>query len=145
MVNKEFILKNLQEIIEDNYYIVDIKVSPSSKIIVHIDSKEGITLDYCRLVHKKLYSIIEEKIETFQLDISSPGLSNYLKIWQQYDKIIGERLYIVTEEETFEGFLKSANETEIEVQKSKQELITLSYDQIKKAKQVINFNKNKRK
>ena len=146
MINKEFILKNLQEIIGNDYYIVDIKINSNSKIIIHIDNKEGIKLQSCKQIHRELYAIIEEKTENFDLEVSSPGLLNNLKVWQQYDKIIGQQIHITTTlGETFEGILKDANETTIELQTPKQEQINLSYTQIKKGKLVLNFNKNHKK
>ena len=140
MINKDFILKNLQEIIQDGIFVVDVKISPSSKIIVHLDNKDGLQLKDCRLVHKELYTIIEAETEMFELEVSSPGLTSDLKVWQQYDKIIGKRIIIVTtDDESITGLLEKANETEVELQLSKQETITLSYTQIRKAKQIITF------
>lgn len=140
MINKEFVIKNLQEIIEDGFFIVDVKISPSSKIVVHLDNKEGIKLKDCRLVHSKLYPLIEEETEFFELEISSPGLTNELKVWQQYEKIIDKRLSIITiNDKSISGLLLSANDTEIKLQLSKEETITLSYNEIRKAKQIITF------
>ena len=146
MITKEFILNNLQEIIDDDSYIVDVKINANSKIIIHVDNKEGIKLQACQQIHRELYTIIETKIDNFDLEVSSPGLLNNLKVWQQYEKIIDNRIHVVTTiGETFEGVLTTANETEIEISTSKQEQIKLLYTQIKKAKQVINFNKNQKK
>ena len=138
MLTKEFIVEKLQEIIKDNYFIVDVKVSPKLNIKIHLDNKEGVKLRECRIIHKQLYKELETKTETFDLEISSPGLTNDLKVWKQYEKLISKQLNIVTTEgESFTGELLQADEKQIEIKRSKQKTIQLSYDKIKRAKQFI--------
>lgn len=140
MIEKQYILDNLKDIIDDSIFLVDLKVSTDAKIRLYIDKFEGIKLEECMNIHKQLYPIIEKKIEDFELEVSSPGLSGPLNVWQQYVKIIDNDVNITTKEGlNFTGKLNFADENQIKVQKSKNEELTLNYSEIKKAKQVIKF------
>jgi ribosome maturation factor RimP len=139
MISKEYIENILKNINDIDFFIVDIKISPNQKISIHIDNQEGITISQCQEIHKKIYPLINEKTENFELEISSPGLSNNLKVWQQYSKIIGQEIKITDiEGQTYTGEILQANEKEIKIKKADTEK-TLTYKQIKKAKQILKF------
>jgi len=140
MITKEIVEKNLESILETNFFVVDIKISPSERVTVLVDTFEGIKLSECQTIHKKLYPILEAINEDFELEISSPGLTSPLKLWQQYFKLIGKEIEIETsEKQALIGKVITANETKIELQISETTKITLEYKNIKKAKQIIKF------
>jgi len=87
---------------EDQYFIVDIQVSPSrnrSKITVLLDSDTGITIDECASISRRLGHQLEETDlfngAAFVLEVSSPGLDFPLTMPRQYRKNIGREVYIV--------------------------------------------------
>ncbi|MBN2890513.1 MAG: hypothetical protein JXL97_01475 [Bacteroidales bacterium] len=140
MIEKQYIVDSLKDTLKKDYFLVDVKIGANSKVTVHVDNFEGIKLAECREIHKKLYALIEQKTEEFELEVSSPGLTSNLKVWQQYKKIIGKDINITTRDgQNFDAILKNADEEKTELEKPNKELITLLYTEIKKAKQVIKF------
>ena len=87
-----FIEKNLL----DNQFLVDLKVSSgATKISVAVDTEEGILIDACGKISRKLGDYIEEEelIEgAYILEVSSPGLDQPLLRIEQYKKNIEENL-----------------------------------------------------
>jgi ribosome maturation factor RimP len=140
MITKEIVENSLNSLLEKNYFVVDIIISPNEKVTVLVDNFEGIKLSECQSIHKKLYPILEILSEDFELEISSPGLTSPLKLWQQFVKNIGKEIEIETsDKQTFLGKITNADETKIELQISETSKIDLEYKNIKKAKQIIKF------
>lgn len=140
MITKDLILKYIQQIEDLDFYIVDIKVNPNMKIVVFIDSFEGIKVGDLSKIHKSVYSFVESKIENFDLEVSSPGLTSLLKVWQQYKKLNGKTIQIVTnEDEIFDGRVENADEVKVEIIQKNKEVLSFEYSKIRKAKQIINI------
>lgn len=140
MITKELIVEFLNQIKEIEFFVVEVKLTPNMKISVFIDSLEGIKIGDISTIHKALYSRIETKEENFDLEISSPGLTSLLKVWQQYLKLKGKNIQIVSEEdEVIDCIVVDADETKVEVKLKNEEILTFAYQQIRKAKQIINI------
>lgn len=140
MITQDFITKYLQQIEDLDFYIVEVKVSPNMKIAVYIDSFEGIKVGDLSKVHKSIYSAVESKIEKFDLEVSSPGLTSLLKVWQQYKKLNGKIIQIVTnEDEIFDGRVQNADEVKVEIIQKNKDVLSFEYSKIRKAKQIINI------
>ncbi len=90
---------------------------------------------------------LDREIEDFALQVSSPGLTEPLRVHQQYRKQIGQSLKILTvDEQKITGELLSADENGIEVnavikvkadgkkKTTEIQLIKLEYKEIKTAK-----------
>jgi len=142
-----------QHINVDKEFVVEISVSSSNKIIVLIDSDDGITIDRCVLVSRAIEQSFDRDEEDFELEVSSAGLSSPLKVVRQYQKNIGRNLDVVLTNGTkIQGKLLLATESSfsIEVQekvvvegKKRKELITktidLPYSDVKSAYIVVTF------
>jgi len=76
-------------------FLVDASVKPGNRIIVHIDSMEGVTVDSCIAVSRFLESKLDRNAEDFELEVSSPGLDNPLKLPVQFKKNEGRLLHVV--------------------------------------------------
>jgi len=140
MITNNLIFKYLQQIEGLDFYIVDIKVNPNMKIAVFIDSFEGIKVGDLSIIHKSIYSFVESKIEKFDLEVSSPGLTSLLKVWQQYKKLKGKTIQIVTnDDEIFDGRVENADEVKVEIIQKNKEVLSFEYSKIRKAKQIINI------
>ena len=150
MALREAVIKFLDEIISaTDYYLVDVVVSDSKirkKITVYIDSDEGISIDECGEVSRKLGAELEEIIDVaFVLEVSSPGADSPLKFERQYTKNIGRTLKVTLEDlsET-KGTLTQVSEGKITIEpeakkKIKPEAVTFLIENIKEAKVVISF------
>jgi len=135
-------------------FLVDVKVSPS-KIIVYIDSMRGIKIEDCVEVNRFLQQQFEEGdvLERHELEVSSPGMDEPLKVIQQYRKKTGKEISIITFDGLrHTGILKSVSDDGIELEeiiikktegkKEKSiELITFPFSQIKETKVIFSFDK----
>ena len=150
MALKEAVVKYLDEIISTtDYYLVDVVVSDSKirkKITVFIDSDEGISIDECGDVSRKLGTELEEIIDVaFVLEVSSPGADSPLKFERQYIKNIGRTLKVTLEDlSEVKGILTQVSDGKITIEpeakkKIKPESMTLLIENIKEAKVIISF------
>jgi ribosome maturation factor RimP len=150
MALREAVIKFLDEIISNtDFYLVDVVVSDSKirkKITVFIDSDEGISIDECGEVSRKLGSELEEIIDVaFVLEVSSPGADSPLNFERQYTKNIGRTLKVTLDDlNDIKGTLTKVSEGKITIEpeakkKIKPEAVTLLIEKIKEAKVVISF------
>ena len=92
MVEKSKIESFVNEVINNDAFIVDIKISTSNKINVLIDSFAGTTIKDCVTVSRNIENNLDREIEDFELEVSTPGLSEAFKVPQQYKKNIGRQV-----------------------------------------------------
>ncbi len=147
----------IKSIIDDelssrNLFLVDIKINSANKINVFIDSKKGVTIEECA----KLSCVIKEKLnnrlDDYALEVSSPGLDKSLVLPVQFEKNLGRDLDIITKEGNkltgkLTGVFKNGIEIVTEVTKKsnkKIEHVTKKYlfdfADIKSAKVIVLFN-----
>jgi ribosome maturation factor RimP len=147
---KETVIRLVEEQIQEkDLYIVDVVVSESKirrKVSVFLDADQGITIDQCTEVSRKLGHELEEIIEeAFTLEVSSPGADSPLKLERQYVKNIGRSLRIVMLDGTeLKGKLTGVDGDQIHLEteakkKVKSEAVTLNLAEIKEAKVIISF------
>ncbi len=135
MVTKEDVKIKLEEILIDSpIFIVELK-NNNNKIIVHLDTKEGIKLKECSGVHRSLNEAFGEAMDNVTLEVSSPGLSSAFKVFEQYSKNIGRDVQIVENDGgQYIGKLLLANEQNLELElKNKEKTIEkIEFSNIKK-------------
>jgi len=141
MIDKDFVLQVVEQEKDNNdIFVVDVKVGSGNKITVYIDKfNGGITLEDCEILHKKIYPIIEEQTDNFDLTVSSPGLDTNFKVWQQYYKNKGKEIVVTTTEgEKFTAKVIDADKEKVILQIKDKE-VTFTYNQISKAKEHFKF------
>ncbi len=134
------------------FFLVDISLSVGDKIQIYADHKErNIQIDDCVSLSRHLESYIEEEGlagEKYNLEVSSPGMGNPLKVKAQYVKSIGRMMQIWTNDNRhFKGILKAVNADGIEVdvvvgkhkKQLKYEAASLKFEEILKIKKEITF------
>jgi len=154
MLNKEFIIKLVDEFILENksIFLVDVKVSPSSQIEVFIDSFDGISIKNCISLSRHIESTLDRDEYDFSLQVASAGLSEPFKVFQQYEKSIGRdvNVFLKGGKELLGKMLDAKEGQGITLEtirkkkegKKKTQIIeqqSLSFDQIDKTKIVISF------
>jgi len=82
-------------IAEGELYIVEVSVTPGNKINVLIDSMKGATIEDCVLVSRSIEQQFDREVEDFELEVSSPGLTQPFKVIQQYQKNIGREVEVI--------------------------------------------------
>jgi len=66
-------------------------------LIITIDSPEGITIDDCEKVTRFIDPILDENDpvpDSYNLDVSSPGIERDLRTREHYDRCVGEKALI---------------------------------------------------
>ena len=126
---------------------VSVKGNPNNqKIQVFVDGDEGVKIDECSAISRKLSDLLEEKdiIEgRYVIEVSSPGADKPLKMIRQYPQHIGRELEIVTrEKKKYRGILKSVVKNEIVLitkKQKKEEENTFDLGEIETARVLIKF------
>jgi ribosome maturation factor RimP len=150
--------KRIQELVEEKIagtgnYIVEVRVRPGNKINILLDNDANISISDCVEVSRYVEHQLDRETEDFELEVSSPGLDQPLRILRQYHKYLGKQVQVLTSEgKTITGELKSADEEaivietrakeKVEGKKSKQLVVTehrLPFGQVKETKIVISF------
>lgn len=154
MVDKSTVESIVKEQLDsEKEFVVDITISTGNKILVLIDSDEGITIDRCVKVSRAIEGSLDREEEDFELEVSSAGLSSPLKVVRQYQKNIGRNLDILLNNgDKHTGKLLKADEEAftLEVEemikqegKKRKELVTRTadfpYNEIKTAYIVVTF------
>lgn len=122
-------------------FLVEVKMLPNNKLIIHVDGDEGISIQDCAAISRHVGFHLEEEntIEkAYNLEVSSPGVGEALKLNRQYHKNIGRELSVkLSDGEKKEGKLLSVTDEAIVIEEQVKE-------KGKKAKLVetsIEFNK----
>lgn len=124
MTVKEQLEDLLNPILEtSNCFLVDIVLKPSKisqKVLILVDSDEGITISECTSISRRLAKQLED-LEVFEnaynLEVSSPGLDQPLILPRQFQKNIGRNLKISLKSgESFTGTLLEASVDAIKIQ-----------------------------
>jgi ribosome maturation factor RimP len=156
----EAVEKELRDLVTQNFpevFVVEVNlaVGPSSVLSFWIDTDEGITIDLCARVSRKLNAWLEENDPfefPFNLEVSSPGVGRPIKVRRQYYKNVGRKLKVKTiEGKTLTGTLAAVDEEGITMafdpkkkpkksENSENTDIKLAFDAIQEAKVEISFD-----
>lgn len=153
MISRETVKELVEEMLDDKMFVVEINVNERNVINIFIDSYEGLTIDQCIAISRHVEHSFDREEEDFELQVSSPGLTESFKVTQQYIKYVGKPIEVKTlDGEKLEGILLEAGNDKFvletstrekpEGQKKKQLVVKqhhLKYDEIKSAKAVISF------
>jgi ribosome maturation factor RimP len=107
---------------EGPVFLVDLQVSQGARrtlISILVDTEEGVTIDECALLSRKLGHHIEENEwieEAYNLEVSSPGLDFPLTQGWQFKKNIGRQIKVwLVGEDPMVGELKGYSDEAVEV------------------------------
>lgn len=97
MIDKQLLAKTVEDAIEGtNLFLVDIAVKPGNNIIVEVDSVDGVDIDSCVAITRKIESVFDRDVEDYELEVGSAGLTAPFKVKGQYEKNIGNDIEIIT-------------------------------------------------
>ena len=107
-------------------FLVEVRTQPG-KIVVYIDHpSEGIRLEDCIAVSRYLEEVpeLEEIFQKNELEVSSPGMDEPLKVLPQYRKRIGKRISVLTfDGMKREGILTAAGDDGIELEETREKKV----------------------
>lgn len=105
---REKVEKLLEEAFEENnsLFLIGLEIDNSNHISVVIDGDNGVSVNDCISVSRKVEHNLDREEEDFSLDVASAGVSQPLMMPRQYRKNIGRKLAVTTSQgEKFEGEL----------------------------------------
>jgi ribosome maturation factor RimP len=132
-------------------FLVDFRIKPTHNLKIFLDADQGLSIDKCVSLNRRLYKMIEEAgmfpEGDFSLEVSSPGLDEPLKQVRQYHKNIGRAVEVTQTDLTkLEGKLLEVTEVGITIESSvgknkKKELVVhaIPFDHIKTTKIQVVF------
>jgi len=147
MTDRTKIEESVKEYIRGtDLFLVAVKVSASNKITILADTKKGITIDECALLHQHIENGLDRETEDFELQVSSPGLDSPFSVIEQYYKNEGQKVAVVDDEgQKYTGVLKNVTkggfdlETEVKIKGKAKEVkdLPFNFDQVKSTRIVL--------
>lgn len=111
MIDKNIVKRLVDEWLEGKeYFIVDIQISPESKIVVEIDHADGVWIEDCVELSKFIEEHLSRDEEDYELEVGSAGLGQPFKVPQQYINFIGKEVEVLDQDGIkVKGILKSVD------------------------------------
>ena len=112
MIEKKTLEGHLRQILNGTgIFLVNVSVDISNRIHVHVDKRDGITIEDCVDISRALEGKLDRESEDFSLDVSSPGLDAPFRVPEQYRKSIGKMVSVQCKDgNKFMGILKESNQ-----------------------------------
>jgi ribosome maturation factor RimP len=93
MISKDVVRNIVMSVIgETAVFVVDVTVDNANRISVEVDKPEGITIEECVHISRAIESGLDRETEDFELEVSSPGLTEPFKVVEQYRKNCGRQV-----------------------------------------------------
>jgi ribosome maturation factor RimP len=150
MIKKSKIIQLTEQYLNDtDKYIVDLHISTNNVIQLFIDGKNSVSISDCIALSRYLESNFDREIEDFALNVSSAGLDQPFKVFQQYLKNINKDVSVLLHDgKKYEGTLLSVTKNEIilyiaanKKKKIEDQELNLLIKDIKETKSIISFKK----
>ncbi len=111
--------KELQSFVEDylkdsEYFLTDLKVTPSNEITVEVDSLTPGDIEECVRLTRAIEEAFDRDVEDYELEVGTAGLTSPLKVPRQYEKYVGQDLEVLTADgRKLHGMLRRVDENGI--------------------------------
>ena len=153
MINKEIIEAWLNEIFtETKFFLVEVSFS-KSKIDIFFDSPDGVVIADCVKINRQFAEKFPNANEEFEVNVSSPGITQPLKVFNQYKKNISRKVEVLLKDgNKLTGVLSAVDSKNIDLEIEKKALIEgskkkqlvketlkIEFDNIKTTKLIITF------
>ena len=140
----EPILKELQF---ELYDVEFVKEAGTFYLRAFIDKEDGITINDCETVSRRLSDLLDQKDfipDAYILEVSSPGLGRQLKKEKHFEKSIGEEVEIklfkpIEKQKEFTGILESFTEKVLVISEENGNLLEFERSNIAMVRLVVHF------
>ena len=96
MIDKNVVKKLVDEWLQDQeYFLVDIEISPDNRIVVEIDDVDGVWIEDCVALSRYIEERLSRDDEDYELEVGSAGLGQPFKVPQQYINFIGKEVEVL--------------------------------------------------
>lgn len=137
---------------EPGHFIVDvIFIERQRRLMVFVDGDNGVTIDQCADLSRKLSSVLDEQNilgeSPYTLEVSTPGLDHPLKLKRQYFKNKGRQMKVHLKDKTIvQGKLEDVSDERLVIHqvldKKETKDTEVPFDQIEKAFVMVSFKHN---
>ena len=113
---KEKVANLLQEVLDENpeLFLISLDIQGNNEIKIIIDGDEGVKVEDCMLVSRKIEHNLDRDQEDFSLEVMSAGATSPLEIPRQYKKNVNRHLEVKTQGgDKIEGLMTQATDTDI--------------------------------
>ena len=154
MITKVRIQQLVDEFLTENegIFLVSLKIGVGNQIEVLIDSFQGIKIGDCVKLSRNIEGKLDREKEDFALQVASAGLSEPFKVFNQYEKNVGQKVDVklkggekilgtILSVEEGKGIVLETKSRE-KIGKKKQVVVKqheLTFEQIDQTKIVISF------
>ena len=111
MIDKNVIQTLAEEWLQGNeYFLVDLNISPDGRIVVEIDHADGVWIEDCAELSRFIQERVGEEIDDYELEVGSAGIGQPFKVHQQYVNYIGKDVEVLASDgKKVQGVLKSVD------------------------------------
>ena len=117
-MDKQKVTNLVNDAIAENaeLFLIELKFLPDNNIYVEVDGDNGVPLKECIRISRGIEHNLDREEEDFSLEVTTPDVTNPLKVKRQYKKNIDRILQIkLMDESTIEGTLVNVGEDTIEL------------------------------
>ena len=155
MIDKNVVKKLVDEWLQDQeYFLVDIEISPDNRIVVEIDHADGVWIEDCVALSRYIEERLSRDDEDYELEVGSAGLGQPFKVPQQYINFVGKEVEVLDADGIkVKGILKAVDgndftvgvEEKVKVEGKKRPVKqevdhVYQMDKVKYTKYIISFN-----
>ena len=155
MIDKNVVKKLVDEWLQDQeYFLVDIEISPDNRIVVEIDHADGVWIEDCVALSRYIEERLSRDDEDYELEVGSAGLGQPFKVPQQYINFVGKEVEVLDADGIkVKGILKAVDgndftvgvEEKVRVEGKKRPVKmevdhVYQMDKVKYTKYIISFN-----
>ena len=111
MIDNKTVKTLVEEWLKDNdYFLVDVNMTPDDRIIVEIDHADGVWIEDCADLSRFLQEKLGEQLDDYELEVGSAGIGQPFKVAEQYKKHIGKEVEVLDKQgKKIQGLLKSVD------------------------------------
>ena len=109
----------VQEALEENpsLFLIDFSVGGDNSIRILLDGDEGVSLEACMQVSRKVEHNLDREENDFSIEVSSCGIGSPLTMARQFKKNINRKLEVLDQEDKLvRGTLTEANDESFTLQ-----------------------------
>ena len=109
--------------------VLAVELPSPSRIRVYIDHEDGVDHALCERVSVALRPFLDE----YSVEVSSPGLNRPLRTRAHFERAVGRRVRVKTDDHRLRGEVASAGARSFRLQKETGEPVEVPYDEVVRA------------
>ncbi|MBW2962462.1 ribosome assembly cofactor RimP [Mesonia aestuariivivens] len=111
----EEVKRLIEEALEENpsLFLIQFEIKEDNQILVVIDGDQGVSVNDCIAVSRKIEHNLDRDEQDFSLEVTSAGAASPLELPRQFKKNIGRKLSVKTQEQQFEAKLEEVTDEEV--------------------------------